>query len=318
MLFRSIRLALIWYPFQYVPDIYYYDKQATEALASGVDPYGHAYAVPAWLLTQGAENVFAYLPGVLPFLLPFGVLTDVRVGLVVCDIIVACCLWSLGGRRSPTVAAAFLFVPPLFLFSTWYPNNALIAMAFLSSSILLESRRNYTWSGLFLGLTMASNQFVWLVFPFLALRSVRGGRSRDVGVSLLVASLVVLPFVLWDLNAFWSNVVAFPLSRQPQSLLTPEPFGFNVNLTLSGLAFTLAGSLVPSWARIALVAGPLVLFLSRSSKSGSFLLDSTLLLLLGVLVLPTTLSLWYLELPLLTFLAWLALPSTTAEPSGNP
>jgi len=94
----AVRLVLLVTPFVYVPDVYYYDTQAAHALLSGSNPYGHNYTVQAGLATQGAGNVFAYLPGVVELLAPFGAAGDVRLGLVACDILVALALYSLKNR----------------------------------------------------------------------------------------------------------------------------------------------------------------------------------------------------------------------------
>ncbi|MBI3858753.1 MAG: hypothetical protein HY296_00720 [Thaumarchaeota archaeon] len=313
-----VRLALLSYGFRYIPDISYYDQQAVAALASGSDPYGYSYSVPPQLLTPGAENVFAYLPGVLLMLFPFGVLTDVRLGLVACDFIIASCLAYSGGRKGLLASVVFLFSPLVPFFSTWYPNNALVAMAFVAMSSVLSGRGRATTSAALLGLALASNQFVLLAYPFLAYRGLVSRRLGELAVALGVAGLVVLPFVAWDPAAFWGNVVAFPLTRPPTPLVVPEAFGYNVNLTLGGIVFTLSGYVLPLWLKGVLMSLPLVLLLRRSRRHGSEYLNAAIYLAVAVFIIPNTLSWWYLELPYLLLLIWLARKGPETETALNP
>ena len=93
-------------------DVYYYDAQAARALLAGINPYGLTYVgIPAWLSTPGASNVFAYLPGVVLFLAPFGALWDVRLGLVFADVLVGLCIYSLPGKRATLASLSFFLLP---------------------------------------------------------------------------------------------------------------------------------------------------------------------------------------------------------------
>ncbi len=296
-------------------DVYYYDKQAVVALLSGADPYGHLYTgIPAWLATPGAERVFAYLPGVLMFLAPFGALLDVRLGLIVADAVIGASLLALRQRRSAAAAALFLLVPWAPIFSTSYPNNTLVAMAFMALAILWESDERRTLSAAALGLALASSQFAWLVYPFFLLRYFRGRRVKDALTSALVALLVVTPFALWDFNSFYYDTVAFQFVRTPQAVITPEAFGFNVNPTLSGWAVTLFGASIPLLLKVAIAGAALVALLYRARDLPGILLGSTAFLAVSVFVLPSNFSWWYLEFPFQTGLFWYVLRKSGRPP----
>jgi uncharacterized membrane protein len=295
-------------------DVYYYDAQAVSALVSGSDPYGHLYTgIPSWLATQGAQSVYAYLPGTVLFLAPFGVLLDVRLGLIVADLVVAWSLFALGGRRSRAAALAFFLAPWAFLFSTSYPNNTLVAMAFLGVFLIAEVRGRSLLASLSLGVSLASSQFVWLIFPFLLVRYLRGRRLRYAGASLLVAAAVILPFAVWDYGSFVYDAVAFQLARPVQALVTPEAFGLNFNPTLSGLVATATGVSVPLLLRIVLATAVLAVLLARTADLPGLLFNASIFLLIAVFLLADDFSWWYLELPFQVILSGLAI-----DRSGGP
>lgn len=300
----AARAVLIATPFAYTPDIYYYDTQAVQALASGQNPYGHDYVVPPWLATAGAENVFAYLPMVLLFLFPFGLAGDVRVGLVACDALVAIGLYLLRGKWADVVAAAFLLLPFTVLFSTWYPNNTLVGMAMLGMGIALRMLDRQWTSAIFVGLSLGASQLVWLFYPFVLSQSLRERKFAQVLVTLATAAAVVLPFVLVNPSAFFSNTILFEFERPVQGLVTAQAFGINVNPTLGGLATTLLGVALPFVLKAALATAGLAFLLFRTRSPESATLNGSYFLLFAIFILPNNFSWWYLELPFQTLLTW--------------
>jgi len=313
----AVRVALL-FVLPPLVDVYFYDAQAVASLASGVDPYGHLYAgIPAWLATQGAQNVYAYLPGVLLFLAPFGLFLDVRVGLIVADLAVAVALSALRGKWSKTASLAFFLAPWAFLFSTSYPNNTLVAMAFLGGFLVAETRGRGYLGALSLGASLASSQFVWLIYPFTLLRYFRERKLAQAALSLLVAALIILPFALWNFGAFVYDTVTFQFARSVQPLVTPEALGFNFNPTLSGLVATATGLSVPLALRAALAAAALALLLARTKDLPGLLRNASVFLLLAIFLLPDDFSWWYLELPFQTFLSWLAVGRAGDETHAN-
>jgi len=301
------RVVLIVLPFAYVPDVFYYDTQAVGALLAGTNPYGHAYLVPAALTTAGAGNVFAYLPGVVEFLAPFGAVTDVRVGLVACDVLVAISLFSLRGKRSWRVAAVYTLLPTSILFSTWYPNDTLVGMALLGLYLAARERGHRWASSALLGLALASSQLVWLFYPFLLLTELKAGKVRESALAVMVAAAAVAPFAVWNPTTFLSDTVSFEFLRPVQGLLTQEPFGFNVNPTVNGVAMTFLGYAIPLVVRGGVALAALLLLLWKSPTPLKALFNGSLFLMVGIFVLPNNFSWWYLELPLMTLMAWFAL-----------
>jgi hypothetical protein len=315
----AVRLLLLATPFANPPDVYYYDTQAAHALLSGSNPYGHNYTVQAGLATQGAGNVFAYLPGVVEFLVPFGAAGDVRLGLVACDVLVALALYSLMGRWAGPTATVYLLLPTSVLFSTWYPNDTLVGMAFLGLAFATRSRGRYRISAAFTGLSLASSQFVWLFYPFVLLAELRARRFRETILGLFVALVAVSPFILWNPAAFVSNTIYFEFGRPVLGLLTHGPFGVNLNPTLSGLAMTLFGASVPLIAKAGIVSAVLIPLLWRASTPQKALLNGSFFLIIAILVLPNDFFWVYLELPLMILMIWfLSSRGPKTLPAVNP
>jgi hypothetical protein len=297
-------------------DVYYYHTQAAGALVARLDPYGHLYTgIPAKLATPLAENVYAYLPGVLLFLTPFWALGDVRLGLIAADVVVALGLYWLRGRLSTPAAAAFLFAPWGFFFATSYPDSSLPAMAFLGLAFLWEVRGRKTLSAGALGASLASSQFVWLIFPFFFLLYVRRRDFRSVCVCLAVAAAFLLPFALWSPQPFVYDTITFQFSRPSQSIVSTGLSGYNINPTLSGVLYQAAGLSVPFLAKGVITFALLVLFLRRSRDMESMTINAAIFLTAAILVLPNDFFTCYLELPFQMGLTWLVL--TRGGPPTN-
>ncbi len=310
------RLLMIWL-LPPLLDVYYYDAQAARALLSGIDPYGLAYVgIPSWLSTPGASNVFAYLPGVALFLAPFGAAWDVRLGLVFADVLIGLSIYSLGGRRSRVAALLFLLFPFTALFSTSYPNNTLISMAFVGLAGAFWARGRGRLASVMIGVALASSQLFWILYPLVLVWSLRSRKFDQLIIQLAVAFALILPFALWDSSSFIYDTVVFQFTRAPKPIFSAAAFGLNVNPTLDGVVYTILGVSVPLVLRAIITLAGISYAVLRSQDLRSVLLNGTWLMVLVIFVLPGDISFWYLELPFMTFLMWAALeevrPNLTA------
>lgn len=288
-------------------DVYYYDSQAVTTLLGGMNPYGHLYTgIPPALATPGFEAAFAYLPGLLLFLVPLAPF-DVRVALVAAEILVAWAIYSLSGRWSLLASAVFILIPSGALFSVVYPNNTLPAMAFLGLGVTLENRGRRTPGAALIGAGVASSLFVLLAFPFFAAMWVRRKRWKEVATSLATAVAMVAPFLAWNPASFLQDTIFLELSRPAYQLVSNAPWGLNLNPTLSGIAVTLTGSPVPSVVRILIVLAMFVLIVGRASDLKPVLLRTGLFLAAAMFILPGDFFWVYLELPFQVVLMSLAL-----------
>ena len=310
----AVRVLLLALPPLFVTDVSYYNVQGASYLLRGVDPYGASYSVPAALATPGAENVFAYLPGVFAFIVPGALGDGARLGLVACDLIVAASLVLFRPRSGGLVAVLFLLLPPVVLFSTAFLNDSLPAIAFVSLAILLEARGRSSAAGALLGAALASSQEAWFVFPVYAAYSFRRRKTAPPLAALAVCSAAVAPFFAWDPSAFASNVLYFQLQRVAPPFLYTGPFGLSVNPSLQGL-FLSVGATAPLVARLGLAVAFLAFVIWRSKDTASYLLWGSAASVAVCLFLLAGDFFWsYLELPFVLLLFWAAprLQSLTA------
>ncbi len=292
-------------------DVYYYDLQAAQALLSGANPYTHTFTgVPPSLLTPGAEKVFAYLPFTAIYLVPFYALGDVRLGFLAADLIVGIALYKLGGRWSPLSSLSFLLLPSTIIFSTVYINNSLVSMAFLALFTLFEKQGNRLASSVSLGISLASIQLVWVMFPLLAYYFLRNGRARDLVLSLSVTAIITLPFALWSFPDLIRETFLFQFARPTLTFLTQTgPLGFNLNPSLSGILVTLTGIVLPFYVKIGAMLIVLPFLIRKARDLRGLLSFGGIYLLISVFVLPNNFFWDYTELPFLVLLAHLSLSS---------
>ncbi len=297
-------------------DVFYYDQQAAHTLLAGANPYSHTFTgIPSSLATPGAERVFAYLPFTAIYLIPFYLLGDVRLGFLVADAVIGLSLYALCGRWSALSSLVFLLMPFSILFSTLYLNNSLVSMAFLSLFLLLEKRGNQLSAAIALGLSFASIQLAWILFPFLGYYLLRSARGRDFAVSILVPVAIMLPFAILSFPDFISDTIVFQFARPPLDFITTAgPFGYALNLSLNGLLLAFANSTLPSFARLGAMFILLPVFLFRARSLNDLLLRGGLFTLISVFVLPNNFFWAYTELPFLVFLAFFSVDSSLRRP----
>jgi hypothetical protein len=293
-------------------DVYYYLSQAVQVLLSGGNPYQHTYTgIPANLVTPGAQQVFAYFPFTVLYLVPFYLAGDVRFGLVAADLVVGACLYLYGGRWNLGAALLYLFLPFTILFSTYYVNATLIAMVFIALFLLLESRGRGRLGALSFGLALASIQFAALMAPLAFVYYARKGRWVELALAAAAASAIIVPFLIIT-PSFLNETVVFQLGRSAAPLMASGgPVGILLNPSLDAVAESLFGTGVPVYAKAAIELILLVVLI-RAADLSSLARNSTLFVLVSTFVLPNDFFWSYLELPFMLALFWLSAPKYLA------
>jgi hypothetical protein len=293
-------------------DVYYYLSQAVQVLLSGANPYEHTYTgIPANLITPGAQQIFAYFPFTVLYLVPFYLAGDVRFGLIAADLVVGACLYLYGGRWHLGAALLYLFLPFTILFSTYYVNAALVAMAFVALFLLLESRGQGRLGALSFGLALAAIQFAAIMAPLAFVYYARKGRWVEVALAAVAASAVIVPSLIIT-PSFLNETVLFQLGRSAAPLVASGgPVGIVLNPSLDAAAEWLFGTGVPVYAKIALEL-ILLAALVRSTDLSGLARNSTLFVLASTFVLPNDFFWSYLELPFMLALFWLSAPKYLA------
>jgi hypothetical protein len=210
-----------------VIDVYYWLRDAPAELMRGRNPYAATYA-NCYATKQAIElhmyapdwdtHPAAYPPLPMFITMPFRALgLDVRYANVCCDLVAGAVLFLAACRRGNPligllVAALYLNLPgvPYLIELSWYEP---MVAAFIGSGLLLAEQGRVPGKVL-LGLGLTAKQFgVPLLFPLLM--GLRSQWRALLLTTFAVAVAVMLPFWLWDPQAFWSVVVVKQVSRLP-------------------------------------------------------------------------------------------------------
>jgi hypothetical protein len=256
--------------------------------------------------------VFAYLPFSVIYSVPFYLAGDVRYGLIAADLIVGASLYLYGGRWHKVAAALYLFLPFTVIFSTYYANVAVIAMALLGVFLLFESRGLHLPAALSLGLSIATVQFAILLLPIAVFYFFTRRRYLEIVVLVATASAVVLPFLAFS-PSFVSETLLFQFDRTVSPLVsTGGPVGFQLNLSLDAVSMAAFGVGVPLFVKAALEL-VLLLLLLRARDLAGLTRNSFILVLFSVFILPNDFFWSYLEMPFVLLLFWLSAPRSLAR-----
>lgn len=160
-----------------------------------------------WLSTIPMEMFFQSIPGWY----------DVR--LVYLVLLVASLLLILQSRlfrENSYSAAIVLALNPLFVpFFVEGRNDIVVTFWLLAALVLLNGDR-FVWACLALALAIASKQTAWFMVPFFAFYVWARNENKSIAArlklflpSLVLLSLLIVPFVLWDAGAFWDDTITF-------------------------------------------------------------------------------------------------------------
>lgn len=203
-------------------DVFVFQQESSRALLSGRNPYAltfpNIYGGTAFYGPGTADNRtvfigFPYLPLSLLLALPGWLLAgDYRAAQVfACGLAAAAMLVPRRGRLPLLAVASLLFTPRMFfvLEQGWTEPFGVALFALL----LVAAVRNSKLRPLALGLLVAWKQYTVFLLPLAALLFPRPLNWRAYGrmvvIAVGVATLITLPFFLWDPAAFWKSVVRF-------------------------------------------------------------------------------------------------------------
>jgi hypothetical protein len=187
-------------------DVWRFLNFGVDALLKGQNPYSDDIG------PDGQVIRLTYPPAAILLLAPFRVLlTDIRWGYIACEAVVVILLPRLLRRAGGSAARwqeALILIPlvlpraaqAFFVFS----NQEWLLLALATGALLLAVDSRTTWSGLLLGLGMATKQY-FVVFPVLYLLPTLRRRSLLIGIA--VAAVLTLPFLAWGPGVFIDHVV---------------------------------------------------------------------------------------------------------------
>ena len=265
-------------------DVYYVDTEAAHLVLELQNPY----LATTFMNHYGQVVTFTYLPVVPIFYAVFlSTGLDIRAGSIVADLVIIVAMFFISERflkndkrRWPVFAspAVYAILPPSILLTSMSGTNVMIGTMFLIltlASILYDAK---VLAAFFLGLALATNQFVLLVLPIIALYWLRQKNYTSIIISAAVACAIILPFMLLSGSNFLYDVLFFQLERPIQS---------NGYWDLYGVVYSLSGIRLSTLVRGVLFLIPALIgtcYLSTSKKKlfGGIALVTSL----GVLILP--------------------------------
>jgi hypothetical protein len=206
-------------------DVWVFEGNAARALLHGHNPYamtfpdiyhstlpGHQQVYGPGLVAGGrCQFGFPYPPVTLLLTtLGYAVAGDPRYAQVVALSIAGLFIGFSGKGRIAAFAAALLLLTPRVFFVIGRAWTEPFAVMLLAATIFCAVRRS-RWLPVALGLFLATKQYLVLAVPFTFFLLPPGWTWRYWVTLLLksaiVASVVTLPFALWDFHAFWKSTV---------------------------------------------------------------------------------------------------------------
>lgn len=124
-------------------------------------------------------------------------------------------------KQNKLIALILIAFNPIFLGDFISGTNDILTLAFLTTSILFLSRNSNKWSCIFLAFAVTTKHSAWFFLPFYfayyyfqkpefnLIQKIKYIWSKTY-LFFIVACIVVAPFLLWDSQAFISDVYSYP------------------------------------------------------------------------------------------------------------
>ncbi len=207
-------------------------QEACANFLRGVNPY-HALYMP-W------KFPLVYLPLTWLTYLPFYALgIDIRLANIIATLVIIYLLYKLA---QADINESPLLLAPLIAF--FYTREAIlndvtsevpVFWMFFTISFFLLVRRRFGWSALFFGLSLSTLQTALVFVPVLLVYLYKRLGLRKLFelaiISLLVASLLILPFMIGSISSFLESTIfrlqRFALEKWEQNQAWMEVIGFS-------------------------------------------------------------------------------------------
>ncbi len=257
-------------------DVYYVDGWAANSLLNLHDPYMQNYIV------SGESGVFVYLPFVPIYYAPFYLLGDIRYGNIFADVLVMISLYYITRRlvRRSAVYAPLLYavLPPSIWLSSVSSTNMMIGTAMIAGSLAFVVNQKFLYGSVFLGIAIATNQFVLLVIPPVVYYFWKKKKTLHLSAAVAVAGVIILPFFAASPSNFSYDVLSFQFVR---------PLQVNGSFSLYSVLYSLTSFRLMTPVRVGIIV--VLIFLAMiwlSRNTFRFIPVCALILLLGAFILP--------------------------------
>ncbi len=216
----ALKIFMVWSSPAPLIDVYGIQKLAPKSILDGHSPYSVEYhfsweKVPLSAYTYGPFNIYLNFAS---FLLA----ADPRYVQMIAEIGVGLLIYLILGKNKWTdhrsviaeiLSLIFLFSPrALFILEQSWIDPTVVFLLTLFTYLLFVWRKQ-TLGYAVLGLAIATKQYTILVIPFLYFSGLL--KLRNLLTIFIVVLLVSLPFIVWSLKDFVSDVVLFSIFIYP-------------------------------------------------------------------------------------------------------
>jgi hypothetical protein len=207
------------------------------------NPYAEFYTQ----LYSHEPNYYPYPPGMLLILMPVRlILMDIRLFFLFIQVLFSIMIYLFAGRNSfAEVLSLFPLFNPFTFFLLHYAWTEPIIIFFLGFLLFYGDKKyGEIWRPIIFAFTATLKQSVWILIPFYLIFVLKKGTSglKEIIVSFICFTLIMIPFYLWSPNDFiydiWifhSNQINYQ-SLTINSYLIQNPFIFN-DLTMKSFLF---------------------------------------------------------------------------------
>ncbi|MFH0748817.1 MAG: hypothetical protein V1915_02705 [Candidatus Bathyarchaeota archaeon] len=299
----SIRFIVLYF-FSPITDGFYFTTESVSCILSLKNPYTHTFTtIPANLLTKNSESVFAYLPFVPIFSIPFYLLGEIRYGFILCDIFIGYSIYDIlkknSYKKAKTSCLIYLFLPFTILWTAWAGVNTNIGIAFLMLSILFLTKGDEEKAGVCFGLSLAAIQFSLFLIPFLFFYSFKNSFKKFPLYSIAVCGLITMPFFLSDMQGVIYDILLYNLTRQTLPVFAMASFPhMEFNLSINNFLFTFFGFTIPLFLKITILLPVLILLVMNCADFRKMIANSFIFSTIFLFILPNNLLINYFILPI--------------------
>jgi hypothetical protein len=170
---------------------------------------------PGTVINGRVQVGFQYPPLTLLWALPGYLLGDVRYSYIIAVIVSAIFSFAIcPNLRGLWIISILLLSPLTFLVENRCWTEPLVLLT-LSATVYAATKKRW-WLPIALGLFLATKQYNFLALPFIGY-FVQPFHWKAywklAGLSLIVGTATVLPFVFWDFQGIWRDLVLFQLAQ---------------------------------------------------------------------------------------------------------
>lgn len=203
-------------------DVFVWSHEAAQALSHGQNPYTFQFTEMG-TEAYGYKPLFPYLPGVLIALLPFEIVgADIRYASVLSDVVISAllicliCAWRRRSEAEDLLPALIYFTFPFSIRIIEVAWNDVILFSLLLLSTYLLLQKKTTGALVVLGGALAIKQYAFfggaylLFFAADLLKNEKKSQLLVVGLPVLMVTMILGPFLLWNPEAFIHSTLVVP------------------------------------------------------------------------------------------------------------